>query len=365
MNQNRLGIAIVVLLALGGLTFYRLSAREAQDKPAPQTTLTLPKIKRDSIDELLLSGGDDPGVRLVKKGAEWRLAEPLDAKADQDTVGTALDKLAELEMTGVAATKAKNHERLEVDEKKGLHVIAKGAGKTLIDGYIGAYHTGNSMFRPQGQVSVASVRGSIRYAFAKAIREWRDRTISKIESKDVEEIGFSSKNGNLRFVRQGESWKQVVGKGDTAIPTVDEPKVLGVVNSATAMSATDFADPKMTIEQAGLGQSAATVTLKMKGNPAPAPVVYRIGAETNKNYYFQRDGADTIFIVSSWVGERLMPKAEAFTYKKEEVAPPQAPEARNNAPEGSPENPIKVFPTRVEKGAHGATAKAAASAPKK
>ena len=46
------------------------------------------------------------------------MAEPLDAAADQDAVKAALDKLRELEVTGVAATQAQSHEKLEVDRRR-------------------------------------------------------------------------------------------------------------------------------------------------------------------------------------------------------------------------------------------------------
>ena len=366
MSQNRLGIAIVVLLALGGLTFFRMRSQRAEYAPSSQSSATLPKLKREAIDELTVSGPDQPTVHLVKKGDEWRLTEPVDAKADKDAVSTALDKLVELEVTGVAATQAKNHERLEVDDKKGLHVVVKGGGKVLLDGLIGSYQTGNTMFRLQGQAQVVSVRGSIRYAFAKAVRDFRDRTItSKLEAKDVEEIAFENKNGNLRFKHEGEHWKQVVGKGEKAIDKLDESKVLSVVNAAVALSAMDFAEPNVTPEQAGLGAGAATVTLTMKPEAKAQPLRIRIGAEKDKNYYLQREGVDTIFIVSSWVADRLLPKADAFEVKSEPAAAANSAHGAppNMAPEGSHENPIKVYPTRVEtskKPVHAAAAKPAA-----
>jgi hypothetical protein len=358
MSQNRLGTAIVVLLALGGLTFYQLSTREAEDKAAPQASVTLPKLKRDAIDELSVSGGDQPAVRLVKKGSEWRLAEPLDAKGDEDAISTALDKLVELEVTGVAATKAKNHERLEVDEKKGLRVTARGAGKTLLDGYIGSYQTGNTMFRSHGQDAVASVRGSIRYAFAKATREWRDRTINKLEMKALKEIDFASKNGNFRFAHEGDTWKQILSAGQKGIERFDEKKVPGIVSAVLDLSATDFADANVTQEQAGLTAGAATVTVTTTSEAGSQQIRFKIGGTKDKDYYLVREGVDTIFVVSSWVGDRLMPKDELFAEKKE-TAP-----GENTAPLGSRENAIQVYPTKVEHSAtdpHAAAAKPAAA----
>ena len=181
-------------------------------------------------------------MRFVKKGDEWRVVEPVDGKADQDAISSALGKIEELEVTGVAATQKKNHARLEVDEAKGTHVVAKGGGKVLLDGFVGTYQSGNSMFRVQGQEPVATVRGSIRYAFNKRLAEWRDRTITKYEPDDVQEIVFDNKNGHFQFARTGpEEFKQVLGKGEKAIAPLDMPKVRGLVGTAAGVTALDIA----------------------------------------------------------------------------------------------------------------------------
>ena len=44
MSQNRLGVATLVLLALLGLTMWRMSSRQAEDQPAPKVEVKLPKM---------------------------------------------------------------------------------------------------------------------------------------------------------------------------------------------------------------------------------------------------------------------------------------------------------------------------------
>jgi hypothetical protein len=354
MTQNRLGLATAVLLVLVGLVVWRISARKAEDQPPPsQAAVKLPKIDTKTIDELELTTPDDPKVVLKKQGEEWRVAEPVDAKADQDAVQTALTKLGELEVTGTASTKSKNHERLEVDPKKGTRVVAKSGGKAVLDGYIGLYQSGNSMFRLHGQEAVATVKGSIRYAFGKALREWRDRTITKVETTAVQEVSFENKNGQYHFVRAGEEWKQVPAKGKKPIAPLDMSKVKGLVGTAASLNATDFAEPGVTPEQAGLGAGAATVRVETGGGDAGAAqeIVYRVGAEKeDKNVYLVREGDPTIYVVSAWIGGRLVPNDDTFV-KKEPTqvnttieAPPRDPNARP----GSRQNPIQVEPIKGE-----------------
>lgn len=364
MNQNRLGIATVALIALIGITVWRLGSREAEDTPPAPAAVKLPKIEKDKLDELELAAPDKGTVRLVKQGDSWRLAAPVDALADQEAVSNALTKLAEIELSGVAATKAKNHARLEVDAAKGTHVVAKSGGKTVLDAWIGVYQSGNSMLRLEGQEAVATVRGSIRYAFAKQVREWRDRKVTEVPTESVKQITFVNKHGRLQFAREGDDWKQVTGKGEKAIAPLDVSKVKGIVGTAASLSAVDFADPGLTPEQTGLGEGAASVTLELEDDKGKQQLVYRVGAQKEQSYYLQKQGVDTVFLVSTWIGGRLTPAADTFV-KKEEPAPPAgapgAPGADPHAMLGSPQNPIKVDPTMLPNAAKAAAAKAAAA----
>lgn len=362
MKQNRLGIATAILVVLVGLTAWRLSARKAEDAPAAKAEIELPKIKSDTIDALELTAPERGTVRLVKQGEDWRVAEPVDAKADQDAVKTALTKLEELELTGVAATKAKNHERLEVDEAKGTRVMAKTGDTVVFDGYVGVFQAGNSMLRLNGQEPVATVKGSIRYAFNKQVREWRDRTVTKVEPSDVQRAVFENGNGRFEFVRDGEDWKQVVAGRQKPIEPLDTSKVKGLVGTAASLNATDFAAPEVTAEQAGLGDGAPMATLTLGGEQGEQQIVYRVGSQQENNYYLQREGDPTIYLVSSWIGGRLTPSADTFIKKEAEEGAPQAAAAHGEPRLGSRENPIQVEPVKREIVDEAAAKKPAAAA---
>jgi hypothetical protein len=345
MSNSRLTIASVILVALVALTFVMINARSADYKPAATATeVKLPKLEQDKIDELEVSGADQPKVRLVKKGDEWRLAEPTDARADQDAVKTAVTKLAELKVTGIAATKKENHDRLEVSEAKATHVVAKSGGKTLLDGYMGSYDSGNTMFRLNGQDAVASVEGSIRFAFRKQARDYRDRVVTKIEVPTVQKIVFDNKDGHFEFERDSkEEWKQVLAKGQKRIAPLDISKVKGLVGTASSLNASDFGEPGLTAEQAGLGAGASTATLILLGDAGPSEIRYRVGIQKDNNYYMQREGNDTIYMVSNWIASRLVPKPDDFIKKAPPKTPPAAAAKPSNVIEGGQQIPPEIL----------------------
>lgn len=333
MGGNRIAIASVVLVVLIGLFVWQMQAREAEIDAKPDVEITLPKIEKDAIDELVLAAPERPKVRHVKQAGEWKLVEPLAAKSDQAAIRTALDKLAELEVTGVAATKKENHARLEVDEAKGARVTAKAGGKTVVDLWIGSYRAGNSMLRKEGEDAVATVKGSIRFAFSKFLREWRDRNVVSLDTDHVRTLELTSSKGHFRFVKEASGWVQA--PGEAPIARFDAEKVKSLVTMIATLDATDFAEDGLPPEQTGLGEGAASVLVTTESDAGPGQVLLRIGAVKGNDHYLERDGVATRFLVGKWVAERLTSGADGFQAAEEGAA---------EATPGSPQAPTPGHP---------------------
>lgn len=334
MGKNRIAIASLVLVALLGLVLWKAKQREAEIVAEPDVKVTLPAFKQGDIDELTFAAPDRPTVRHAKQGTEWKLVEPIQAKSDQPAIATALGKLGELEITGVAATKKENHAKLEVDAKTGTRVTAKTGGQVVLDVWIGMYRSGNSMLRKEGEDAVAMVKGSIRFAFSKQLREWRDRGIVELATDKVQSVELSNPKGHLKFAKNGDAWTQA--PGEKAIPRFDPDQVKSLVSTIATLDATDFAEDGVTAETAGVGEKAARVVVSSTTDAEPSQVVLRIGNTKSNDYYVAREGVPTLYVVSRWVAEKLLAGADQF----------QKPE-EGKAPVGSAENPIPVEPTAI------------------
>ena len=163
--NNRLIIALVVLVGLGAAVLLTVRSRESSTTVAAPD-VKLPKLKKEDITALEITKPDKTTIALAQQGKEWALTAPVAAKADQSAVESVLDKLSGLEVASVAATRKENHKLLQVDAETGIHVKAKGAGdKALLDLWIGESKTGGTMVRLEGSDTVIAVRGSLRYAF--------------------------------------------------------------------------------------------------------------------------------------------------------------------------------------------------------
>lgn len=320
MSGNRLLTAIVVLAGLLALTVWQWNKRDAEDTKAPAVTAAVPKVKKDDVTELTIAPAGKGSVTLKKTDGVWKVTAPVAADADKDAVDGALSKLDELQFVAVAATKKENHERLEVTNAKGVHVIAKQGDKTLADVWIGTYLSGNTMLRENDAVNVATVKGSLKYAFDKELKDFRDRVIVDVKSDDLKAIDFASKNGNYKFVKEGNDWKQA--PGEKPIANFDGSKVAGIVGTVASLRANDFAADGVTPDAAGVGATpVGTITASIAGGDAgDTQLLLRVGNKQASGYYVTREGKDAIFVVSEYSGDRLTPGADKFTKEEQKTA---------------------------------------------
>lgn len=320
MNKSRLIIALAILLGLGAAVVVTTRSRESKttlDKPAA----TLPVVKKEEVTQLEIQKPGQPPIVLQKQADKWTLSAPLSAQADQTAVDNALDKLAELKVSGVAATRKENHARLEVDAEHGLRVRAKAADKPLIDLYIGAGKSGGTLVRAEGQEPVLSVSGSIRYAFDKEVKDFRDREITEVPSADLVGLSLSSSKGTFKFERpanDGAVWAQA--KGEKPIAKLDPEQVESLANSAAHLRAVDFAAPGEADATTGLATPDAKVSLTKKDGSV---VELSIGKphSAGQDSFVRVGGKETVFRVAKYSIDRLTPDAKAL----EKVdKPPQA-----------------------------------------
>jgi len=239
-----------------------------------------------------------------------------------------LDKLEELEITGVAATTKDNHARLEVDAAKGTHVVAKAGGATVLDLWVGLYKSGSSMLRKEGEDVVATVRGSIRFAFQKDLRGWRDRTIASLDTDNITGLTLSTAQGTLQFVKQDGSWAQA--PGEKPIERFDPSRVDTLVTSIATLKAADFPSDPISDEEAGLteGPDAATVTVAMSGDAGQQGVVLRLGKKVATNRYAKREGDPTMYLIANFTADNMTGGPSKFQKPEEKpedsaAAPPQ------------------------------------------
>lgn len=352
MNKSRLLFAIAALIGLSvavALTKRSHQAETTLERP----TASLPKLKKEDLTEIAITRPDKPTVVLKKQGEKWRVSEPVDDRAAPTAVDGIVEKLAELAVTSVAATKKENHERLEVDDKHATRVVAKNGDKVLLDLHVGAAKSGGTMVRVAGSDEVLALKGSIRYLFDRELKDFRDRDVTDIDNKEIKRVAIASNKGSFVFEREGEApWAQA--KGEKPIPNFDPSKVISFLNTAAHLYASDFAEPKDDDAVTGLAAPQSKVTLtKNDGSTVELAVGNKHAG--GQDYYLRASTNPVVFRISNFNAERLI--ADAKLFEKDPTPPPaQAGEPPKGMPVGAggqiPEDLMKQLQQQMQAQGH-------------
>jgi len=319
-RKNRIAIGAMVFVVLLGLTAWAVNSRNRQ----PTSSGDIPKIELDkaAITALEITRPGSERVVLSKVDDAWRLVEPVDAAADQNNVESALNRLAELRISRVVATKPDNYARLQVDEESAVQVIVMAGDETISELMVGKYGNGMTMLRIDARSEVFGASGSLRYAFDRELKAWRDRKVVSVEASDVQSIGFKSPKGTFVFERDGDGWAAV--EGGKALRDFDPKQVSGSLSTAARLIASDFAAEDISEARAGLTEPRALVTLTLAENPDPIVLELGAGTDQGDELYLRRKGNSTVYVISQYLADRLQPDAAAFQAPSEPPPPPPA-----------------------------------------
>ena len=331
-RKNRIAIGGVAFLGLLAVTLWAVNSRDQ----APAGAIEVPTIELDkeAITSLEITRPDDEIVVLSNIDGMWRVTEPVEAGADQNNVESALNRLAELQISRVVATKPEHYARLQVDDANAVQVVAKAGEDTLVRLMVGKYADGMTMLRIDEGTEVLGASGSLRYAFDRELKSWRDRMVVRVDAADVEAIRFQNANGAFHFKREGEKWTAL--EGQKALGDFDPKQVTGYLSSAARLTASDFAPEDTSAARAGLTEPRATVTFTLANDPNA--IVLELGDNTEQEgeLYLRRTDDPTIYVISQYVADRLQPDAAAFETPE---APPAPPPAMPGAPPGGGQQP--------------------------
>ena len=331
-RKNRIAIGGVAFFALLGLTLWAVSSRD--DQPTGLRELPSIELDKEAITSLEIIRPENERVVLSNVDGVWRVTEPMDAAADKSNVESALNRLADLQVARVVATRPENYARLQVDEASAVLVVAKAGEDTLARLMIGKYGNGMTMLRIDDHTEVFGARGSLRYAFDRELKSWRDRMVVSVDAANVQTIRFESANGTFQFQREADGWK--VLEGQDALDDFDPKQVTGRLSTAARLTASDFAPEDTSAARAGLTEPQATVTLTLADDREP--IVLELGASTEQagELYLRRQDEPTIYVISQYLADRLRPDAKTFETPE---APPAPPPTMPSAPPGGGQQP--------------------------
>ena len=304
-TEQKIYAALAVLaLGAGGLYWTSQSKKEQVAKhsvtaaSADLPSVSVPKDDEDKITKIELSTVDKDDktkktkVVLEKKGEDWDVTAPLQAKGSSANVKSLLDNLKDLKVKEIIDHTTGSYDQYELSDDKAVHVVAyKGADKA-VDLYFGKSGSRGQMMRVGGKDGVFIADKYSSYLYTRDLKGWRDGTILKFEDANAIQVDVTNKNGQFSFSKNGEKWSGTITKRDKD-GKLDKPE-----------------------------ENGGVIHIKLKDNAGDLTV--KVGkVSKGTSHWAMKDGSDILYAVSSWASDWAT--AEPTKFEKDDKKPGGAP----------------------------------------
>jgi hypothetical protein len=335
--------ALVVLIALSLLTS---KARYSTTKGGGFEPVLESKPDTGQIQTIKAWIGESPDSSIVleRSGDGWTIPSRYGWKAKSDLVQQLLDELSDLKGE-IRSSKAEVLPDYQIDDQKGLHVVAASTGGGelfhLIAGKSAAQ--GGSFVRREGSNDVFMTRSSLRSTFGvwgdtprpPDAKRWINLEVHKAERNDVDRIVLRSAAGEIVLQKEFATTPPPPASGeapaDTAAPApsldrsnwtwksdargpIDKAKADAILGTLCSLYAAEVADPAK-IEEYGFGPGARVAELTF-ADGRTTRIEFGKEIDDGKKVVFRVDGGMPAEIYKSSVDRIFQARKELSPEKK-------------------------------------------------
>lgn len=252
-------IFLLVLLAAVGVYFgveHFVGGNKAAETTAVDNTKLIP-VKSEDVSKVSITGVDGKRLTLVKNGADWRMTEPMDAKADTFAVDDLLRQLTSLQSRG--QLKPDQKASVGLDKPKFVVEITAG-GKTTKLSVGDENKIGDSLYvLVNDQQDPQIVATAVYDQLNKQPTDYRSKKLTDLafgQTNDIKELSITQNGKTMRLEKQGSDWQIVEPKKMPA----DGAAVSSVLSAIADLNASDFVSSPSAPATYGLAKPTLTVT---------------------------------------------------------------------------------------------------------
>jgi Domain of unknown function (DUF4340) len=344
-TEHKILAALAVLALAGGGLYLTTESKKEQVAKHSVTAASadLPAVSMSKDDsekvtkiEIATTDKDDKTkktkVTLEKKGEDWEVTSPVEAKANATNVKSLLDNLKDVKVKEVIERGSGSYDQYDLSDDKAVHVTAwKGADKAD-DLYFGKTGSRGQMMRVAGKDGVFTADKYANYLYTRDVKGWRDGTILKFEDANAIQVDVTNKNGAFSFSKNGDKWSGTFTKRDKDgkldkpekdWKKFDESKVKDMLRAFKALTADDYGEPK-DMASTGLDkpeENGGLVHIKLKDNAGD--LVLKVG-KTGKgtSRWAMKEGGDTLTTITSWSADWATAEPSKFEKSDDKKGPP-------------------------------------------
>lgn len=315
MNKHNLYLTIGLFAQLGLCAVTWTTCESGSKQTAAKALFDA---KSNEITEMQISatlpeeGNDAKQITLVKKEGKWVVANASDFPAKEAKVTEVLNKLTALKASEPIATKAANHNALNVGETVYGKKIAIKAGNHSQTFFIGDGPGESIHIRFDKKNEVFRARGLTEWKLKSEISDYIDSSYVKVDKETLTRVSVTNTKGTLTFSKQGDTW---------TLAELPEGRVLDDIKVDTFIAEVGDVNLKTpvgkTIESSYGLEQGVKVLLTYTEEEKDRQLGYTIGSkEGDDAFYMKSDNSDFVVTASKWSVDQMTEKGPEDFAKK-------------------------------------------------
>jgi hypothetical protein len=235
---------------------------------------TLLKFERDKVDGVEMNAGGKT-VQLAKDGADWKITQPLQVRADYGAVEGLIGKLQTTAIKSIVADSASAADLKKYGfDKPTARVDLKlgSASATLLLG--GTAEDKTVYARDASKPAVVTVESTLADDLKKGADEFRRKDVFEFRAYNANRVELTRNGQTVAFEKVKGSGNDAVDKWRRVSPTAgdaDKDKIDALLSRLSNMRATSFVDASA---KAGLDMPALTVFAKFEDSKKEERVTF-------------------------------------------------------------------------------------------
>jgi hypothetical protein len=223
---------------------------------------TLWKFERDKVDSVDLTTGGKT-LALTRAGGDWKIAKPLETRADFGAVEGLIGRLQSAQMKALVADQAMPADLKKYGLEKPEVTVNVNAGSAKATLLVGTKAEDNTIYvRDASRPAVMTVESSLVDELKKGADEYRKKDIFEFRSFNANRVEFTRNGQTIAFEKTKGTGDKDPDKWKRVSPTagdVDKDKIEGMLSRLSNMRATSFAAADA---KTGLDKPAMSVVAK-------------------------------------------------------------------------------------------------------
>jgi hypothetical protein len=238
-------------------------------------------------------------VVLEKEAAKWILTAPVKYRADDAAVTAAVGKGKALEISSLVSANPEKQKVFQVDSTGTLvKIYAGGAEKAVFRvGKPSSSYT-ETYVRQEGSNDVYLAAGILSSTFGRQVKEWRDKTIFKIDEDKIRSVKFQYGDTTFTLAFQDSLWH--IGKD-----SVGQPTVKSFLTSLSNFQTDEFVD-----------SLPSNLPKLMAGIEAEGTQIRFHYVKEGNKYYVQTSQSPQWFEVQNWKASQVLKRKKDFAPAK-------------------------------------------------